>query len=433
MLFVGAIGLTSLSGPSSALDAWRNSRLLRWARTLDRRFDREYHAFGKSRVDLRYRTQILIVDDDPSGVRARACEAVLDKLCESVDADVDAMTSSIGSAAWQRPPAALCDVASAAYGLSRLPLEAGSRQLRPEDLLVTSRWDLIVCCEGVVLERVRSLARAANAIDRGSGSLGSLTTTSGERSAAVAGGSWADVEATWWQQWSSHPSGEGTDAFILCATDFLASGVPAANCAGLPEDLRRLVAPLHELGDAQPVADQMERTIVDLPSLGARGLSGSAMRIRWSSPEASSAFAAEAAGAEDTEAAEDEAEAEADDTEGERRLEAYDEWADLVGAATVCCSGLLTYLSTTMHEHAARLYRADLVASLPGPEATWEEARAAMKMEHGVPGGLSEDERRGLFEEHVSALRKKAPPTRVDVSDLGLTMDDMQGPMGGSF
>ena len=42
--------------PSTALDAWRSNRLTRWSRTLDRRFDSEYTAFGRPRTDLRCAT-----------------------------------------------------------------------------------------------------------------------------------------------------------------------------------------------------------------------------------------------------------------------------------------------------------------------------------------------------------------------------------------
>ena len=137
MLLALATTTVALS-PSTALDAWRSSRLVAWSNALDRRFDSEYTAFGKPRIDLRYRMQVLVVDR--SGLRGRLCEAVLDKLCEDVDAAVDVMTSSIGPAsALQRPGPAVCD-ASARLGLSRLPLEAGARLLRPDDLIASSRW-----------------------------------------------------------------------------------------------------------------------------------------------------------------------------------------------------------------------------------------------------------------------------------------------------
>ena len=38
----------------------------------------------------------------------------------------------------------------------------------------------------------------------------------------------------------------------------------------------------------------------------------------------------------------------------------------------------------------------------------------------------------GLFEEEAERAREGSPRTRVDVSDLGLTMDDLTGPMGGT-
>ena len=172
MLLLLAVSLLDLTtgvttGPSGALNLWRTGRLTQWSRVLDRRFDREYRAFGKVRPDLRYRTQILVVDGE--GVRARICEAVLDRLCEDVDADVDAASSSMTlSHESRRPTTALSDTLSA-VGLSPLSLKAGARNLQPNDLLLGSRWDLIVCTDLNVLERVRALTRAANAIDRAGG------------------------------------------------------------------------------------------------------------------------------------------------------------------------------------------------------------------------------------------------------------------------
>ena len=388
---------------SSALNSWRGGRLLKWASTLERRFDKEYFAFGKARADLRYRTQILVVDSD-DGVRARVCEAVLDRLCEQgIDADVDAMTSYVDASLLRRPPKALCD-AGAALGLSRLPLEAGSRQLRATDLLTTSRWDVVVCTELAVLERVRSFARAANAIDRGGASLSSLD-------------GWADERLL--LQWASHLSGVGTDAKVLCLTDFLQASVPPAPCSQLPDELRRLVQ-RREARDTDAVADQIERTMVDLPCK--RGLDD-------------------------------------DDGIGQGCCGSN----ELIGAATVCCSGLLAFLEATMREHAKSFFLRDLAANLPALEhrnnlegatsagtsaaeqgewraPSWEEACAAMSFEHAVPGGISDQARRTLFEEHVRSLHRRhaatesaagsGSPIRVDVSDLGLTMDDLQGPLG---
>ena len=137
----------ALSGsPSSALNTWRVSRLTAWSRSLDRRFDREYFAFNKARTDLRYRTQILVVDGD--GARARLCEALLDKMCENVDADVDAMAASLSDAPTIRDSKSMkyanVDAMGVAarcenLGLSRLPFQAAARSLKPTDLLAASR------------------------------------------------------------------------------------------------------------------------------------------------------------------------------------------------------------------------------------------------------------------------------------------------------
>ena len=246
-MLVLALSPTAVAlSPSTALDAWRSNRLTRWSRTLDRRFDSEYTAFGKPRTDLRYgrttisaatltltltptltltltltpalsryRMQVLVVDH--SGLRGRLCEAVLDKLCEDVDAAVDTMTSSIGPAV-QRPGPAVCE-AGARLGLSRLPLEAGARRLRPEDLLAASRWDLVVCVDLEVLELVREMAREANAI----------TASSGESSRPAAPKRRAEGAYEPSKQDRSKLSGSdgiGVTRTILCMTDFLVSGSP---------------------------------------------------------------------------------------------------------------------------------------------------------------------------------------------------------------
>ena len=383
MLLLLAVSLLDLTtgvttGPSGALNLWRTGRLTQWSRVLDRRFDREYRAFGKVRPDLRYRTQILVVDGE--GVRARICEAVLDRLCEDVDADVDAASSSMTlSHESRRPTTALSDTLSA-VGLSPLSLKAGARNLQPNDLLLGSRWDLIVCTDLNVLERVRALTRAANAIDRAGGS--------------VRGDDWGDDGSTY-LQWSSHPSGQDTDKSVLCITDFLADGVPEAASTRLPAELRRLVAPLEELGDASLPVELIDRSLVDVPEL---------------------------------------------DAQDEQAREAVD---DIVGAVTICCVQLIAYLEALIREHATRSFRDDLVTSCAtvardsgglARDVTWEQAQSAMRSEHRVNGGLDDDERRRIFDDYLAVLRAGATGggrgVRVDVSDLGLSMDDLSGPFG---
>ncbi len=91
-----------------------------------------------------------------------------------------------------------------------------------------------------------------------------------------------------------------------------------------------------------------------------------------------------------------------------------------------------------MREHALRAFKRDLTAAyaavclqrrLPW-EVGWEEVEEALQLEHAVPGGLSDEERRSLFEEDQARARNGSRRTSVDVSDLGLTMDDLTGPMG---
>ena len=264
--------------PSTALDAWRSNRLTRWSHTLDRRFDSEYTAFGRPRTDLRYRMQVLVVDH--SGLRGRLCESVLDKLCEDVDAAVDTMTSSIGPVV-QRPDQAVCE-AGARLGLSRLPLEAGARRLRSEDLRAASRWDLIVCVDLEVLELVREMAWDTNAIAASQGEGTAASEPRAEGSLAASKQDRSKLRGS---------DGIGVTRTILCMSDFLASGVPPSlglelalpypkpepepepeanqasgvpplESARLPEELRRLIARRDE-----PTAAAY-RGLVDLPRFG---------------------------------------------------------------------------------------------------------------------------------------------------------------------
>lgn len=374
MLALHVVSAVGLSGPSSLVESWRTARLTKWSRTLDQRFDSEYRYKGRIRDDLRYRTQILIVDGD--GNRARICESILDKLCESVDADVDSMSSSIGTCAPHSPARSLID-ASTALELSTLPLKAPLRPLHPKDLLAASRWDVIVCTDTEICERVRALARAANVIDSNGGTL-------------AASDGWADEESQL-LQWGSHRSGIGTDASVLCLTDFLASCVPPFDCGRLPDPLRALFSP-QQLGDRSAAAIGYVQSLVDLPT---------------------------------------------------RAAEAVDEdetvWDEVCGAAAICCAGLIAYLEAVMREHATRSFLRDLHASFGRPPhlargVPWATARKRLSVEHGVPGGLDEEERCRLYEEMTRPLSSAGAETkasvRVDVSDLGLTMDDLSNPMG---
>ena len=115
-----------------------------------------------------------------------------------------------------------------------------------------------------------------------------------------------------------------------------------------------------------------------------------------------------------------------------------------------------------MLEHARKLYRRDLAASFPRPRdlatsspvsggaggvredpqgggasatVPYEEVAQHMQFDHAVPGGLSDDERRCIFDEYMGAKvggrAEGGGAGGIDVSDLGLTMDDLFGPMGG--
>ena len=327
-----------------------------------------------------------MVVDSGDGMRARTCEAIVDFLCGSSAADIDCASTVLGSvvAQQERPAAAeLC----ALLGLPPIPFEQPPRRLIPSDLLITSRWDVVLCVDLATLERVRSLARAVNVLRRAGGSV-----PSGDR--------WD--EDTSLLQWSSHLSGEGEDAAILCASDFLAGCVPITREGFVPEELQPYLAE----------SKAGSQRLLDLPC-----------------------------------------------TDDGLASEQLGRAKSLLGAAATCSVGLITYLEAAMLEHARKLYRRDLAASFPRPRdlatsspvsggaggvredpqgggasatVPYEEAAQHMQFDHAVPGGLSDDERRCLFDEYMEAkVGGRAEGGGIDVSDLGLTMDDLFGPMGG--
>ena len=122
-------------------------------------------------------------------------------------------------------------------------------------------------------------------------------------------------------------------------------------------------------------------------------------------------------------------------------------FAALVAVVARCCLCLITYLEAVMREHARHALARDLAASfgtVGSPigkpwHTSWEAAKSEMQRDHEVAGGLHEAERRALWAAHVAHLRatsgdacaQDSSSVRVDVSDLGLTMDDISGPLGG--
>ena len=413
-LIIGA-GDAAWASPAAVLNQWRAERLRQWARRLDNRYEKEYIYQGRARSDLRYRTQILIVDGN--GLRARLAEAVLDRLCERVSATCDCMSSHL--TAHTNPTKSFLD-AAVTLGLSKESLEASARPLKPTDFLAaSSRWDLIVCADLDTLERVKALARAANAVERKGGNVQRIE--------------WSDRAQ--WEQWSSHPSGVGMDASVLCLTDFLYTGAPPADTGRLPAELRNLVAPMYELGDRTPAADLIDRELTGLPRMDAMEEDDRAAMVDGDRAVVRG----------------DGAEGAAND--GTAAIE------DAVGSAAICCCALITYLEAVMYEHALRSFRLDLAASFANEDGVaalsegldWSHAQLEMQRDHAVPGGLDDEECRRLYDSYAGRVRErlrkagpsvttrssKVDPTsaqqrmRVDVSDLDLTMDDLSDPMGG--
>jgi hypothetical protein len=394
LVFLGHVSL-SMAGPASMLESWRTSRLTTWSRHLDRRYDRDVVRRGKIDPESLYHTKILIVDD--CGERARVLESILDRVAENAEVHVDFLSATIGNAAAaaQAPPAWLTE-AGAELGLSPYALESSTQFLDPRSLLSGSRFDLIVCTDLSVLERVRTLARAGNAVERAGGALpAAIADDASERTLA---------------QWSSHPSGEGMDAPVLCLTDFLAQSARSATAGcsvELPDELLQIVA-----------SDQFDQLEESLRLAGGHAAAAATAVVVTKTERVDLPRLAEPA-----QSAGDE---EANDVSLE----------SLCAVAAPCCSALLSYLTVACREHALRSFRRDLQASYPSLDLLpGSYVDLKLKRQHAVPGGLSEQQRQELFEEHrqslaAQATTPKSGPMRVDVSDLGLSMDDLRGPMG---
>lgn len=399
MLALGlcAFGMVAAPSPSTILEQWRATRLTKWSCHLDQRFNREMVRKGKVDAASRYHTQILVVDD--CALRARVVEAILDRVAECVDAPIDAMSATVGEAASASiPEQAYLSEGGSVLGLSPYPLEAATQALQPSMLLSNTRFDLVLCTDPTVMERVRSIARAANAIERAGGALPSAVVD-------------AEAEKTL-SMWSKHPSGEGADKFVLCCTDFnsnAARQATASTSVELPSELLRLVASEQfdqlenslklsggNAGAAATAVLSAKAQLIDLPRISHE-------------PEQEPAF--------------------------EQRFES------LCVAATSCCSALVGYLAAVSREHATRYFEKDLRAAFASADLvppTYEEALEVLEKQHAVPGGLSDEQRRRLFDEHVQTLSStpsspsstptRSNPMRVDVSDLGLSMDDLTGP-----
>ena len=166
MLNLAAVAALALSSsPSSALNSWRTSRLHTWCRVLEKRYSVSYSAFNKVREDLRYRTQILVVDDG-DGTRSRVVESVLDQLLSGdLDGpDIDVMSSTISS----QPAAPLTDELrelGAELGMPFYP--SARRSVRPSDLTFpNSRFDLVVCTEPSTLAAPTHPLRTSGSLAR---------------------------------------------------------------------------------------------------------------------------------------------------------------------------------------------------------------------------------------------------------------------------
>ena len=116
-------------------------------------------------------------------------------------------------------------------------------------------------------------------------------------------------------------------------------------------------------------------------------------------------------------------------------VDSDEEWARYLDAVTLCVAGLTHCLKEVIqsaaHEHFIATLRACKKASeLADPS---DELTAALR-KHALAGVVSTARSTELIEERRAKLRKDEEMYQpVDVSDLGLTMDDLTGPMGGDL
>ena len=285
-------GASSSSSPAHLLTRWRQTRLETFAASFDA---------------SRYHAQVLFVDDD--GARARTCEALLELVAMWADAGwwlyPHAASTSSNVADGQQSPPSLLRTAER-LGLCTGRLSARAATLAPSDLLA---YDLIVCVDLPVLEQVRTLAQAA-------------------------------------------PGGGGSEAPLLCLTDFLTSGqgerfgLDGDRMAPLDDELRALLAPHYAKVNG----------LIELPSA-------------YPSDEAA--------------------------------------WEEVLAASAMCCAALTEFLKERFDAYFEDAYKALLrvhfVTAAHAEGVTWAEAEEALRR-HQVSGGLTIERRRELFEAHLARL-----------------------------
>ena len=133
---------SSSSSPAAVMQSWRQARLDRFAGDFDA---------------SRYHAQVLFIDDD--GARAKACEALLERVALWSDAGwwiyPHAASTSNNVKDGDRSQPSLVATA-ATLGLCKTRLSAPAATLDPEDLL---SYDLICCVDYTTLELVLEMAR----------------------------------------------------------------------------------------------------------------------------------------------------------------------------------------------------------------------------------------------------------------------------------
>jgi len=140
---------TLLLNPAAALQRWREERI---------------NLFGSVLDCSRYHVQVLIVDDD--ALRARTCEAMLEKVALWADAGwwIYPHSTSLGSPVYDLDDRTRLSEICAPFKLSKQCLSSATSEFDVNDVL-DGTYDLVVCVDVEVQEKVRSLVKQAVAND----------------------------------------------------------------------------------------------------------------------------------------------------------------------------------------------------------------------------------------------------------------------------
>lgn len=140
---------SAFTSPAAALQQWRAERI---------------NLFGSVLDCSRYHVQVLIVDDD--SLRARTCHAILERVAEWADAGwwIYPHSTSLGEPFYDKDDRSWLTNKCQPFDLSSSILLAPTSQFDVNDVLEDT-YDLIVCVDLEVQQKVRSLVREASATE----------------------------------------------------------------------------------------------------------------------------------------------------------------------------------------------------------------------------------------------------------------------------